>query len=153
MNNVKYARAYTEVLEILKFFPKNDINKIPEENIRFFEKNMDKEYEFHIKPEIELKKQNISMEANAIIVSLFEGYFANEKQREKLDIVLEKNQIKNEALLREKYNPDNILKNRNRIVPQEEKKFEETRMTIVHEEKWLKKIFNLIKNLFKSNRK
>lgn len=44
-----YAKAYTEVLEIIKFFPEEDKNKIPKEDIEFFEKYSDKDYYFEIK--------------------------------------------------------------------------------------------------------
>lgn len=34
-----YARAYTEVLEILNHFSKEEYNKIPEEKISFYRNN------------------------------------------------------------------------------------------------------------------
>ena len=70
MVNSTYAKAYTEVLEIIKFFSKEDYNKIPNEKIEFYKKNMDTNYKFTINPEIDLAKQNVSTEANAIIVLL-----------------------------------------------------------------------------------
>ena len=36
MINKNYAKAYTEVLEIIKYFPKSDYDKIPKEKIEFF---------------------------------------------------------------------------------------------------------------------
>ena len=35
MNDGKYSRAYAEVLEILKYLPKNEYDKIPHERIHF----------------------------------------------------------------------------------------------------------------------
>lgn len=35
MTNDKYAKAYTEVLEILKYLPQNEYNKIDTERIKF----------------------------------------------------------------------------------------------------------------------
>ena len=70
MVNNNYAKAYTEVLEIIKHFPKEEYQKIPNEKILFFEANMDKNYDFKIDPKICLEKQNISEEANAIIIIL-----------------------------------------------------------------------------------
>ena len=54
-----YSKAYTEVLEIIKYFPKEEYNKIPKDKIEFYKNNMDINYEFHIDPSIELEKQNI----------------------------------------------------------------------------------------------
>ena len=83
LNN--YAKAYTEVLEILSHFSEEEFSKIPKEKIKYFEENMDKNYNYKINPELELSKQCISREANAILVSLFRDYFATESQKEKLD--------------------------------------------------------------------
>lgn len=71
---------------------------------------MDKNYVFKINPEIDLSKQNISPEANAIIINLFRDYFATEQQKVKIREILDLNQKKEEEEKREKYNPDNIFK-------------------------------------------
>ncbi len=112
MINSKYAKAYTEVLEIIKYFPEEEYNKIPKEKIEFYKNNMDKNYEFTINPEIDLSGQNISKEANAIIVTLYEDYFATEKQKVKIKEILELNQKKAEQEKREKYNTDDLFKNK-----------------------------------------
>ena len=41
-----YEKAYTEILEILKYIPKEEYERIPKEKILFFEENCDKNYEF-----------------------------------------------------------------------------------------------------------
>ena len=84
MINNSYAKAYTEVLEIIRHFPKEEYFKIPIEEIEFYQKNMDKDYVFLINPEIDLSEQNISPEANAIIINLFRDYFATEVQKVKI---------------------------------------------------------------------
>lgn len=42
----KYAKAYTEVLEILKHIPKDEYEKIPKSEIQFYESNYDKNYKY-----------------------------------------------------------------------------------------------------------
>jgi len=111
----KYAKAYKEVLEIIKYFPEEEYNKIPKEEIVFYKENMDNDYEFTINPEIDLSDQNISKEANALIVSLFQDYFATEEQKEKIKKFLELNEKKADEEKREKYNPDNLFKNNNKF--------------------------------------
>lgn len=105
-----YARAYTEVLEVLRHFSKKEYYKIPKEKIDFYRENMDRDYQFKIDPNIDLAKQNISKEANAILISLFRDYFATEAQKEILKKLLNINQEKLDAERREKYNPDDIFK-------------------------------------------
>ena len=110
INNKKYARAYTEVIEIISHFPKEEYEKIPAEKIEFYKKNMDKDYNFKINPSEDLDKQNISREANAIIIMLYKEYFAPEEQKEKIDKILADNSKKEEVEKREKYNPDDLFK-------------------------------------------
>ena len=114
MINNLYAKAYTEVLEIVKYFPEEEYNKIPKEKIEFYKNNMDKDYVFTINPEIDLSKQNISPEANAIIINIFIDYFATEEQKVKIKEILDLNQKKEEQEKREKYNPDDIFKKANK---------------------------------------
>jgi len=115
MTNNRYARAYKEVLEIIKYFPEEEYNKIPKEKIEFYKNNIDKDYEFTINPEIDLSEQNISKEANAIIIALYQDYFATEEQKLKIQEILELNERKAEQEKRKKYNPDDLFKNVNKI--------------------------------------
>lgn len=110
MINSKYAKAYTEVLEIINHFPEEEYAKIPKDKIEFYKNNMDKDYVFKINPEIDLSEQNISPEANAIIVNFFRDYFATEEQKVKIKEILDLNQKREEQEKREKYNPDAIFK-------------------------------------------
>lgn len=114
MINSIYAKAYTEVLEIINHFQKEDYSKIPHEKIEFYKNNMDKNYYFKINPEVALYEQNISKEANSILINLYKDYFATEKQKVIIDDILEQNQIETEIDKREKYNPDDLFKNINR---------------------------------------
>lgn len=52
MNNL-YAKAYTEVLEIINHFSEDEYKKIPKEKIDFYEKHKDRKYDFKINPNID----------------------------------------------------------------------------------------------------
>lgn len=110
MTNAVYAKAYTEVLEIISHFPEEEYSKIPLEKIEFYKNNMDKDYVFTIDTEVNLEKQNISKEAYAIIVNLFKEYFATEEQKAKIDEILNLNQNLEEQEKRRAYNPDDLFK-------------------------------------------
>lgn len=109
MINSTYAKAYREVIEILKYFPKEEYIKIPKEKIEFYKNNMDSDYNFTINPEIDLSKQSISPEANAIIINLFTDYYATEEQKAKIKKILYLNQKKKEEEKRERYKYDDIF--------------------------------------------
>lgn len=108
MVNSKYAKAYTEVLEIISYFPQEAYNKIPSEKINFYKQNMDKNYIFRINPQIDLSEQNISAEANAIIVNLYTNYLATQEEKNKIKQILYLNQQSLEKEKREKYNLESI---------------------------------------------
>ena len=144
MNNT-YAKAYTEVIEIINHFSEEEYKKIPEEKIEFYKNNMDKDYVFIINPEIDLSEQNVSPEANAIIVNLFRDYFATDRQKQILDDLLMQNEQKLEEEKLIKYNPNEIFrKDKN-----SKEKIEEVSLIIVEKEKWYKKILNYFKSILK----
>lgn len=142
-----YARAYTEVLEILKYFPEEEFNKIPKEKIKYYEDNMDTSYEFSIDPDDDLEDQDISPEANAILVSIFQDYFASEEQKEKLNKILDYNEREAERIKREKYNPENIFKKEETLV---EEKTEETAL-VESKDNFFVRFKKFILNLFHKN--
>lgn len=115
MVSQRYKNAYKEVLEIIKYLPEKDLYKIPKEKIKYFEKNQNIDYEFKFDASIPLEEQNISREANAIILNLFNDYFLSDKQKEKLASILDSNEKKYQEKQRETYNPDNIFKNKETI--------------------------------------
>ncbi len=140
MMDKKYARAYTEVLEILKHIPKEEYDMIPKTEIQFYENNCDKNYKYEFDENIDIKDQQISKEANAVIVSIYMNYFANEKQKGIINEILNQNSIKAEQEKLNKYNPDAIFK-------------EETSQNLpveINEEKenFFKRIFNKLKSIF-----
>ena len=139
-----YAKAYTEVLEILKYFSVEEYSKIPQEKIDFYKNNMDKNYNYNINPNIDLSKQYISKEANAILISLFRDYFTTENQKKTLNSLLHQNQEKIENIKREKYSSDNIFSNnKNAIVDNSEKK-QEIALREIKDMKWYTKIWRFL---------
>lgn len=139
-----YARAYTEVIEILSHFSKEEYNKIPEEKISFYKKHMDKDYIYNINPEIDLSEQKVSKEANAILISLFRDYFATEKQRQSLNNLLNQNQEKAKI---KKYNSNDIFKRK--ITDEEEStsnnEFSQNSLIKIKEVSFIQKIIEKVK--------
>jgi len=145
MNN-SYAKAYTEVLEIISYLSKEEYSRIPQEKISFYEKNKDKTYEFKINPKIELSEQNISKEANAIIITLFRDYFATEKQKEKLEKILVKNEKNAEEEKKEAYNPEHLFKNK---IPKKDNTVKENNLPVeIKSSNFFTRFINYIKSLF-----
>lgn len=144
MNNL-YAKAYTEVLEIINHFSEDEYKKIPKEKIDFYEKHKDRKYDFKINPNIDLAEQNISRKANAILVSLFRDYFATAKQKEILKNLLQQNQEKLEKEKYLKYNPDNIFNKSNSNINDSKDK---VALVEIKNEVWYRKILKFFKRIF-----
>ncbi len=90
----KYANAYAEVWEILKYLPKEEYQRIPKDELDFYDAHRNRTHNFKIDPRKPLDEQNISREANAVMVTIYRDYFATPEQRRLLHKALELNSIK-----------------------------------------------------------
>ena len=109
MVDIKYANAYTEVLEILKYISVEDYNKIPKNKIELFQTNANNDYHFTYTPEKTLNEQNVSKIAKGIIAILFRDYWATNIQKKK--IITKQNY--NRHILEEQkkeFNPNDVFK-------------------------------------------
>ena len=141
----KYAVAYSEVLEILKYIPIEDYNKIPKAKIESFETNASNEYTFKYDPNKTLEEQNVSNIAKGIIILLFRDYWATELQRNKIVAKQNYDRMKLEEEKKEKYNPNNIFSNHYNDNTENN---QELALIETNNMKWYKKIWNLLKNFF-----
>lgn len=150
MNKVldRNACAYKEIYEILKIFPSELVNKVPKDKIDFFYKNMDNNYEYNILKET-FDGQTMLEETAAILTILFRDYWSNKEQKEKLINFTKNAQSIVEKVDREKYNPDNIFKKRNREDEIKENTIQNEVALVEYKESVFKKFINKIKSIFK----
>ena len=143
----KYAIAYSEVLEILKYIPLEDYNKIPKTKIELFKTNANNDYTFNYDPSKTLEEQNVSNITKGIIILLFRDYWATEIQRNK---IIAKQNYDRMKLEEKKYNPDNIFINhyKNPFTDNTENN-QELALIKTNNMKWYKKIWKLIKDFFR----
>ena len=107
-----YACAYKEVIEVLKYTKREDVNKIPKYRILLWKTNMKKDYDFKIDTSKTLEEQNLSDEAKAIIANIFKKYWATDYQKERIEAKEKYDMEQLEKEKYEKYNPDDIFKRR-----------------------------------------
>lgn len=110
MIDVEHQKAYSEVLEILKFISKEDYNKIEKEKINILEKYCNKEYKFVYDPKKSLREQNVSNIAEIILGIFFRDYWANDSQRNIITVIQNNDRIKLKEKMKEQYNPNNLFK-------------------------------------------
>ena len=75
----EYRKAYKEVYEILKFYPKELISMLPKDIIDFFYENKDNNYYYIVNPLIPLENQKMSEITKAILLDLYNKYFINDR--------------------------------------------------------------------------
>ena len=143
----EYAMAYREVIEILNHMPDESVAKIPQEKMNFYRENMDTSYNYKIDEEKEFEEQEMSDITKAILAVIFRDYWATPYQRERI-LAKEKYDLeKLEEVKREKYNPDDLFKNK-----QTEEKQEEQVSNLpgeIRKENFFKRLISFIKGLFK----
>ena len=104
MNNRK--NAYTEVYTILQDLDEEEYNKIPPEVIETLDANRNKEYEYFLDDELELKDQPMLPETKAILFNLFRDYLATPEQKTKIIRMQNEARQKNELKKQQMYNTD-----------------------------------------------
>lgn len=150
----EYKEAFTEVNEIIKMMPDELINKIPSKFREMIEDERDKEYNPNIQEPLE--KCKLKNETIIILGLIYRDFLCSQDEKRRLQEKdareLQEVQKDVEYEIRQKYNPDDIFKNKKQsIIKESQYAKENTSMIVLQEEKWYKKIFNIIKNLFKKN--
>lgn len=111
--SINTRQAYSEIDELLELITEEEKNQIPKKLRDFFKEEKDKSYHKNISYDIPIKEQNLKEETLAIIALLNLQYWCkDEKEKENLKIIYAENERKYQEELREKYNPDNIFKNK-----------------------------------------
>ena len=112
--SINTRQAYSEVDEFFGLVTEEEKNQIPKKLRDFFKEEKDINYHKNIDPNIPIKEQNLKEETLAIIALLMIQYwYKDENKKQKLLEVLDENERKYQEELREKYNPENIFKNKN----------------------------------------
>ena len=150
MNNRR--NAYTEVYTILQELDEEEYNKIPPEVIETLDTNRNKEYEYFLDDELELKDQPMLPETKAILFNLFRDYLATPEQRTKIIKMQNEARQKNELKKQQMYNTDvfaNKSINKTTKLNENEVKTNNNEKQIVeYKENIFKRILNKIKSLF-----
>lgn len=136
-----YARACTEVLEILKDAPQSDIDKIPKELLEALESKKDKTYEFKTDSYMTFENEDISDIARVILMQIFKEYILNP------NIEVNKEEVKESCEEQEKIS-DNISMYNEDQNDSIEENTTELALVEIKKEPLYKRIINFFKKLF-----
>ena len=139
-----YSKAYKEVIEILKYVPEENVNKIPKEMLEMFIKNMDNDYSFSIDFEKDFSEQNLLEETKAILANIYKDYWITNEQRKIIEENENKERLKIEEEKQRKYSSDNIFEKRRKVIDNKDNLPETIKVSFYEKMvKFFKKIFNL----------
>lgn len=144
-----YKKAYTELNEIFKIMSANELNKIPNNFIANIQKEMDKNYEFVLDKNKQLIEQELMTETKALIVKIYERFLAPESEKEMWQNYDRYCLQEIEKQKKERYNPDDVFKNRNKVSSSEAvTQSEIVTMIKYKKDNLFTKIINKIKSFF-----
>ena len=145
---LEYKQSLKEVNTILNLMGKEYINKLPNKLLKFIRENMDKTYISEINVNTPINEQILKKDTKILLSLIYRNYWCSE---EKKKLLLEEDEYlksEHEKEIYEKYNPDNIFKNKKRNITNEESIAENVSMVKYKEsiftkiKKWIKIIFN-----------
>ena len=144
-------KAYAEVDKILSYMEIRYVEKIPIKLRELFKKEKQQGYEPKIDPTISLTQQNLQRKTLALLAMLNLNYWCEtEDEKQKLLKIYAENDKKREQELMEKYNPDNLFKNKedNKTISNKHN------MEIIEyrEKSFIQNIIQKIQNLFKARK-
>lgn len=147
MVNERYAIAMTETLHYLKGVRQNDLDKIPNKFMTFLKDNACKDYKCEFDYTRPLEKLNLKNETRGLIAIICLNYWCEtEEQRNNFRKHLDENEKRYQEELREKYNPDNLFKNKYNEIPSEFT--ENTQLIEIQQYPWYKRLYQKILAIF-----
>ena len=139
--------AYAEVMQVLKYFDRELVMRIPIELLEYFKEHRKKDFIVNIDKEDIFNKNNISEEALALLAYIDMEYWADETEKRELKKRYFENERKHQIELSEKYEDNDILKKEKEIDINEKEVIEETSMIEYKKENIFTKLKKFIINI------
>lgn len=145
---LEYKQSLTEVNTIIHFMDTDYLNKIPQKFIDFIDRNMDIAYVPNIDKNIPINEQNLNKDTKVLLSLIYRNYWCDNETKQDLlhQDLIDKKHFEQEML--EKYNPDNIFKNKQKIIQEETTISENVQLVEYKQPSWYKNIFKNIKEWF-----
>lgn len=138
-------RVYSETYAILQLLQEEFLSKIPSNLIEILKTEKDDTYDVNINPNIPLEEQNLHPDTISLLAMLKVDYWCeDEKEKQELLEIFNKNEEEEQNDLRKQYNPDNLFENKKR----EDIKNENSQELIEYKETRFIRIINQIRKVF-----
>lgn len=143
----EFAIASAEIIEILKYLPKSEVEKIPLKLRNFFKKVAIPNYNVKIDPYKSLDQQNLTEKTKDLIAVIYRNYWCNSDERKILDEKFKQNDKEYSDKLKNIYNSDSIFKNK--IKPEIYSTQTTQELTEYKPQNFIQRLFTKIKKVFK----
>lgn len=143
----EYKIAVTEILMLLEKLEQNLVKKIPKKLITLWKTIEDKNYRLQCNFSQDIKQWQLSNKAKALLAMLYINYWCNDEEKIEYDKLLVQNEEKYQNELNNKYNVEDIFKNKN--IKNEIQEQNDNLPIVYTNEKLYKKILNFIKKFFR----
>ena len=128
------------------------IDMIPKKLLELFNEEKDKNYQPNINPNISLAEQNLQRKTLALLAMLNLNYWCkDENEKKELLKMYSENDKKMEAEMRERYNPDNLFKKKEKVEQNNDIKQEKTELIEYKQKNIFRKILDRIKTFFRKS--
>lgn len=139
----EYKKSLSELYEILKHLPIEARNKIPDEELEFYESNRDLNYQYIYDTSLSVNEQKLMDITIMLIANIYVNYWAENK--EELQLRDKKILLQIEDDKRKLYNPDDLFKKNNNKVSKIDNNSKE--IVVVEKKNIINKIIIRIKKL------
>lgn len=146
----EFKKVAVEINEIFNNLTIDVLNKIPLKIQKFFKENASDTYIFSYDKQKSLNEQNIKDRTRGVIAVLYRDYICDEDERKEFMDVYSDFNRKAEQEKKEKYNVDELFKNKQKDVKKNSvKKENEFEIVKYKKVKWYQKIFDKILSILK----
>lgn len=140
----KYKKSFSEVYEILKLMPESILDKIPQKLKDIIKNERDSEYKIIVKEPLNI--EDFQYETIVLLGMIYRDFLCDENEKnilkqKEIDLA---NQYDEE--IRKMYNTDDLFNRRKKANIE---KSESLPIKVEEDRKWFKKIFELVKGVFK----
>ena len=143
MKNSKYSKAAVEVLDILKHTRKEDVEKVPKEFIDFLEEHRSETYVSNLDHTKQIEEMELSKEAQDVLGYVYLKYLADQQAKDNFRAKIRELERAKQEQLKEKYNPDDIFKQKTEKI----KNIEEINLPTIKKQSFIQRIINAIKRI------
>ena len=143
-----YSEAAVEVLDILDHTVEEKVKLIPQKFINYLKENAANDYVAKLDYSKPINEMNIKIETKGILGTICRNWWWNQEEKLEYARLVREKEIKHQEEAREKYNPEDIFKNRHNEVIEETNEQENVVSMVEYQESIITRFVNFIKKLF-----